>query len=72
MKNTEKEFEEINEIEPLLRERAVSEILGVSYYTLRKTFRYGGLISYVKYKKGVRYRPSDVRKFIKEHLIVVN
>jgi predicted site-specific integrase-resolvase len=71
MKNTEKEYEEFNEIEPLWRERETSKVLGVSYDTLKKTFRYGGLINYVKYKKGVRYRPSDVRKFIEKYLVVV-
>jgi predicted site-specific integrase-resolvase len=71
IENTEKNFEEVNEIEPLLREREASKVLGVSYDTLRKTFRYGGLINYVKYKKGIRYRPCDVRKFIDRHLIVV-
>jgi predicted site-specific integrase-resolvase len=71
MKNTEKECEYVNEIEPLWRERETSKVLGVSYDTLKKTFRYGGLINYVKYKKGIRYRPCDVRKFIDQHLIVV-
>jgi predicted site-specific integrase-resolvase len=71
MKNTEKEFEDVNEIEFLLKEKAVSKILGVSYDTLKKTFRYGGLINYVKYKKGIRYRPIDIRKFIDKHLVVV-
>jgi predicted site-specific integrase-resolvase len=66
-----KEIEDVNEIEFLLKEKAVSKILGVSYDTLKKTFRYGGLINYVKYKKGVRYRPCDVRKFIDQYLVVV-
>jgi hypothetical protein len=71
MKITEKKVENVSEIEPLIGERAASKVLCVSYDTLKKTFRYGGLISYVKYKKGIRYRPSDLRKFINEHLIVV-
>jgi predicted site-specific integrase-resolvase len=71
MKITEKKVEYVNEIEPLLGERAASKILGVSYDTLKKTFRYGGLINFVKYKKGIRYRPVDLQKFINEHLIVV-
>ncbi len=70
MKITEKKIENVNEIEPLLGERSTSKILGVSYDTLKKTFRYGGLISFVKYKKGIRYRPSDIRSFIKKHLVV--
>jgi predicted site-specific integrase-resolvase len=71
MKITEKTIENANEIESLLGERASAKVLGVSYDTLKKTFRYGGLINYVKYKKGVRYRPSDLRKFIDKHLVVV-
>ncbi len=71
MKITEKKIENVNEIEPLIRERAASKILCVSYDTLKKTFRYGGLINFVKYKKGIRYRPADLRKFIDKHLIVV-
>ncbi len=67
----EKKFENVNEIEFLLRERDAAKVLAVSYDTLKKTFRYGGLISYVKYKKGVRYRPSDLRKFIDNYLVVV-
>ncbi len=72
MKIIEKKVENVSEIEPLLKEKAVSKILGVSYDTLKKTFRYGGLINYVKYKKGVRYRPSDVRKFVEKYLVVVS
>ncbi len=71
MKIIEKKVGNVSEIESLIGERAASKVLGVSYDTLKKTFRYGGLINYVKYKKGVRYRPSDVRKFIDEHLVVV-
>jgi predicted site-specific integrase-resolvase len=71
MKITEKKIENVSEIETLLKERDVSKILGVSYDTLKKTFRYGGLINYVKYKKGVRYRPADIRKFIEKYLVVV-
>jgi hypothetical protein len=74
MKNdkiTEKKIEDFDEIEPLIGEKAASKILVVSYDTLKKTFRYGGLINYVKYKKGVRYRPSDLQKFIDKHLVVV-
>ncbi len=71
MKIIEKKIENVNEIESLLGERAASKVLGVSYDTLKKTFRYGGLISYVKYKKGIRYRPEDLRKFINKYLVVV-
>jgi predicted site-specific integrase-resolvase len=71
MKIIEKKVGNVSEIESLIGERAASKVLGVSYDTLKKTFRYGGLINYVKYKKGVRYRPSDLRKFIDEHLVVV-
>jgi predicted site-specific integrase-resolvase len=66
-----KKVTKVNEIEPLIGERAASKILGVSYDTLKKTFRYGGLINFVKYKKGVRYRPADLQKFIDKHLVVV-
>ncbi len=66
-----KKVENVNEIEPLLGERAASKTLGVSYDTLKKTFRYGGLINYVKYKKGIRYRPVDLQKFIEKYLVVV-
>ncbi len=71
MKNTKKKIESVCEIEPLLGERAASRVLGVSYETLKKTFRYGGLINYVKYKKAVRYRPIDLQNFINDHLVVV-
>jgi predicted site-specific integrase-resolvase len=71
MKNSQKNQQKANEIEPLIGERAASKILGVSYDTLKKTFRYGGLINFVKYKKGVRYRPADLQKFIDKHLVVV-
>ncbi len=70
MKVTEKKYENVNEIEPLLGERAASRVLGVSYETLKKTFRYGGLINYVRYKKAIRYRPADLQKFINKHLVV--
>ncbi len=71
MKNKEKKIENVNEIEFLIRERDACKILGVSYDTLKKTFRYGGLINYVKYKKGIRYRPIDLRNFIEKYLVVV-
>ncbi len=71
MKIIENKVENVDEMESLLGERASAKVLGVSYDTLKKTFRYGGLISYVKYKKGIRYRPSDLRKFIDKHLVVV-
>ncbi len=45
MKNTEKNQQNVNEIEPLIGERAVSKILDVSYNTLKKTFRYWNLLS---------------------------
>jgi predicted site-specific integrase-resolvase len=70
MKNIEKSQQNVNEIEPLLGERAAAKILGVSYDTLKKTFRYGHLINFVKYKKGIRYRPADLQKFIDKHLVV--
>jgi predicted site-specific integrase-resolvase len=71
MKIREKKVENVNEIESLLSERAAAKVLGVSYDTLKKTFRYGRLINFVKYKKGVRYRPADLQKFIDKHLVVV-
>jgi predicted site-specific integrase-resolvase len=71
MKNTKKKIEDVCEIEPLVRERDAARLLGVSYETLKKTYRYGGLINYVKYKKAVRYRPIDLQKFVQKHLVVV-
>lgn len=57
-------------IENLLNEVSASKILGISATTLRTGYRYKGLIPFVQLKnKSVRYRPSDLQKFVESHLV---
>ncbi len=57
-------------IENLVNEVEASKVLGISSTTLRIGYRYKGLIPFVRMKdKCIRYRPSDLRKFIESRLV---
>ncbi len=68
MKN-EKIIENVDEITGLLREKAAAEYLGISYENLKRSVRYRGLISYVKFRKGIRYRKADLDAYINKHRV---
>ncbi len=57
-------------IENLVNEVEASKVLGVSSTTLRIGYRYKGLIPFVRMKdKCIRYRPSDLQKFVESRLV---
>jgi predicted site-specific integrase-resolvase len=57
-------------IENLVDEFSASKILGISPTTLRIGYRYKGLIPFVRMKnKCIRYRPSDLLKFVQSRLV---
>jgi excisionase family DNA binding protein len=68
MKN-EKIIENVDEITGLLGEKAAAEYLGISYENLKRSLRYNGLISYVKFRKSVRYRKADLDAYINKHRV---
>ncbi len=57
-------------IENLVNEVEASKVLGISSTTLRIGYRYKGLIPFVRMKnKCIRYRPSDLKKFVQSRLV---
>ncbi len=68
MKN-EKTIENADEVTGLLREKAAADYLGISYENLKRSIRYKGLISYVKFRKGVRYKQADLDAYINKHRV---
>ncbi len=57
-------------IENLVNEVEASKVLGISSTTLRIGYRYKGLIPFVRMKdKCIRYRPSDLLKFVQSRLV---
>jgi predicted site-specific integrase-resolvase len=57
-------------IENLVNEVEASKVLGISSTTLRIGYRYKGLIPFVQMKdKSIRYRPSDLQKFVESRLV---
>jgi predicted site-specific integrase-resolvase len=57
-------------IENLLNEVEASKVLGIASETLRIGYRYKGLIPFVRMKdKCIRYRPSDLQKFVESRLV---
>ncbi len=57
-------------IENLLNESEAGKVLGIAATTLRIGYRYKGLIPFVRLKdKCIRYRQSDLQKFVKSRLI---
>ncbi len=57
-------------IENLVNEVEASKVLGISSTTLRIGYRYKGLIPFVRMKdKCIRYRPSDLQKFVESRLV---
>jgi predicted site-specific integrase-resolvase len=57
-------------IENLVNEVEASKVLGISSTTLRIGYRYKGLIPFVRMKdKCIRYRPSDLKKFVESRLV---
>lgn len=65
----EKTIENVNEVAGLLGEKAAANYLGISYENLKRSIRYKGLISYVKFRKGVRYRREDLDSYINKHRV---
>jgi predicted site-specific integrase-resolvase len=56
--------------ENLINEVEASKILGIASETLRIGYRYKGLVPYVRLKNNcIRYRPSDLRKFVENRLV---
>jgi excisionase family DNA binding protein len=70
MKN-EKIIEDVDEITGLLGEKAAAKYLGISYENLKRSIRYRGLITYIKFRKGVRYRREDLDAYVLKHLVRV-
>ncbi len=68
MKN-EKIIEDVDEITGLLGEKAAAKYLGISYENLKRSIRYRGLISYVKFRKGIRYKQADLDAYINKHRV---
>jgi excisionase family DNA binding protein len=68
MKN-EKTIENIDEIKGLFREKDAADYLGISYENLKRSIRYRGLISYVKFRKGIRYKQADLDAYINKHRV---
>jgi predicted site-specific integrase-resolvase len=57
-------------IENLINEVEASKVLGIASETLRIGYRYKGLIPFVRMKdKCIRYRPSDLQKFVESRLV---
>ncbi len=57
-------------IENLLNESEAGKVLGIAATTLRIGYRYKGLIPFVRMKnKCIRYRPSDLLKFVESRLV---
>jgi hypothetical protein len=54
----------------LIKEQRASEILGLSYPYLKK-IRGKGLISWVKVGTSIRYRMSDLEKYVQRNLVEV-
>jgi excisionase family DNA binding protein len=57
------------EIDGLMSEKQASDYLGLSYENLKRSLRYNGLISYVKFRKSVRYRKADLDAYINKHCV---
>lgn len=55
--------------EPLWTTKQTAEFLGQSESTLEQDRYKGRGVPYVKLGKTVRYRPTDVRKYIEQHTI---
>lgn len=59
----------MNTMEPLLDERQAAEILGLSVRFLQNRRYVGGGPPYVKISaRAVRYRPSDLERWVEKHL----
>lgn len=56
-------------MEKLLTEKEVSELLNISLPTLRSHRGLNTGIPYIKFDKAVRYRESDIKKYIEEHRV---
>jgi predicted site-specific integrase-resolvase len=57
-------------IENLINEVEASKVLGIASETLRIGYRYKGLIPFVRMKdKCIRYRLSDLQKFVESRLV---
>lgn len=57
------------QIDKLLKQQQVVEITGLSASFLEMSRFKGTGIPYVKIGRAVRYRTSDVQKFIDDHLV---
>jgi predicted site-specific integrase-resolvase len=57
------------EIDGLMSEKQAADFLGISYENLKRSLRYNGLISYVKFRKSVRYRQTDLDAYINKHRV---
>jgi predicted DNA-binding transcriptional regulator AlpA len=55
--------------ERYLRENQVAELLGRGLSTLRRDRMEGRGIPYIKMARQVRYRASDVERFVERHLV---
>jgi predicted DNA-binding transcriptional regulator AlpA len=51
----------------LLHERDAARVLGISIHWLRRKRWEGGGPAYIKYGRAVRYRCSDLEKWIADH-----
>jgi excisionase family DNA binding protein len=69
IKIIEKSQENIDEITGLLSEKQSAKYLGISYENLKRSIRYKGLISFVKFRKGVRYKRADLDAYINKHRV---
>ncbi len=66
---TEKTVENVDEIKGLFTEKQSANYLGISYENLKRSVRYKGLISYVKFRKGIRYKREDLDAYINKHRV---
>lgn len=57
------------EIDGLMSELQAADYLGISYENLKRSLRYNGLITYVKFRKSVRYRKEDLDAYINKHRV---
>jgi excisionase family DNA binding protein len=57
------------EIDGLMSEFQAADYLGISYENLKRSLRYNGLITCVKFRKSVRYKKSDLDEYINKHLV---
>ncbi len=57
------------EIDGLMSEFQAADYLGISYENLKRSLRYNGLITYVKFRKSVRYKKSDLDDYINKHRV---